>query len=377
VKSDNRLVIAIFAILVTMLAAPFIHNIVRDARRPKLVGVRIVTATDGDPVFRTGARHLGPQDELRIAVALELEQSGNHQWLAPVERLEIDGRELEHQQASEWPEKDRTARVFWFTVEGANVGGEVKPGDAAKRLRYGNFLAPEMGRGLLARAPPDVHNDDALGPQFEGLPVDGGTHRFYARVDIIEPESSEVTAVQTAATRGPQQVLEPDFPAVHRSMTVPEGIDPTVGELFNLGGWEVEGDRPELLDRAARGAFNRSFEELVQLRVVTSSRTFAAVALTGSPSLPDAELDDVAELVINVGTATRAGRPVRWGVDILPGDCLVDDGHFTVVMTDDGNGVLDVNDDVIHCWKRPPARHTFGTVFPEESIRVRQVRRGD
>jgi len=235
--SDNRLPILIFLALVALIASPLIYQKIHDARRPRLVQARVVTATDNDPVFRTGARHLAADDDLRLAVALELEYPGKRrQWLAPVDSLEIDGTAAEHLQAHRWPEKDRTVRVFWFTVEGTNVGGIVDPGNAAKRLRYSNFLAPEMGQGLLASAPPEVHNDDPLGRRLDGLPVDAGTLRFYVKVEVIEPEHSEVKAIQSAATRGPRQIFEPGYPAVHRAMTVPEGVDPMVGELFNLGG---------------------------------------------------------------------------------------------------------------------------------------------
>jgi hypothetical protein len=376
-KSDNRLVVLIFVVLVTMLAAPLIFNLVRDARRPRLVGVRIVTAAGADPVFATGARRLAADDELRIAAALELEYpGGRRQWLAPAEVLEIDGVRVEHVNAAKWPERDRIARVFWFTVEGANVGGVVDPGNARKRLRYSNFLAPEMGQELLAAAPPEVHNDDSLGGLFMALPVDGGTHRFYVRVDILEPEQSDVKAVQTAASRGPQRILEPGFPAVHRSMTAPSGIDPAVGELFNLGGWETEGDDPGLWDSVARSAFSTSFDQLVANRVVTNSRSFAAVAVSGNVTLDDESLARLGEVTIAEGAASMAGRPLRWDDDVAAGDMLVDGQQFTVLLEDDGNGVLDGPDHVIYCWRRPPAKHTLDTVFPETSTGLQLVRHG-
>jgi len=128
--------------------------------------------------------------------------------------------------------------------------------------------------------------------------------------------------------------------------------------------------------RVAESAFGKSLAELVKARVFATSRAFAAVAVTGTPSFPESEPESLGGLVLAAGVATIRGRPVRWDADIRPGDCLLDGHHYTVLMEDDGNGVLDRDDTVIHCWKRPPAKITLGTVFPDESIRLQIVRYG-
>ena len=373
--SDNRLIVVILGVLVALIAAPLIYWRVRDARRPVLVDVRIVTASDSDTVFRTGPRRSGPDDDVHVAAALELQYPGERrQWLAPVERLEIDGREVHHLQSEVWPEKDRTLRAFWFTVESTNIGGLVTPENAAKRLRYRTFLAPEMGQGLLAVSPPEVHHDDGLGPQPDQLWAGIGTLRLYLKVDVLEPERSNVQAVQTMSTRGVDGILDPDYPAIHVAAPVPDTLDSAVGELFNLPGWETDPDNLRLRDEIAEIAFGGTFHEAVDRRLLTSSRSFAAVALSGGSTIPDANLHSLGEVTLAVGDATKRNRPLRWGDDIRAGDCLVDGSHFTVLVADDGNDRLDRADVVVHCWRQPPAALPLGTVYPDEHVRLQHFR---
>jgi hypothetical protein len=375
VSSDNRLPVLIFVVLVALIAAPFIWNAVRDARRPQLVGARIVTATGADPVHRTGARRVGPREEVSIALALEVERSGGRRWLAPADELEIDGSPVEHTTISRWPEDDRRLRVFWFTVESSNVGGTVDPANAAATLRFRSMLAAEMGHDLVAAAFPEAHNDDHLGPSPGTLPITAGTIRLYARVEVVDPSRSEISAVQSTATRGPEGILEPDFPTIHRALATPEGLHPEVGELFNLSGWETATGTAAEADAAARAAFGVDFHQLVSRRILTSSRTFAAVATTGTPSVGAEPQADPVVVSLADGTATREGRPVPWD-ELRPGDWLVSGSHVVVLTADDGDGVLNGGDIVLHCWRRPPQMATLAAVVPDRPTELKLVRHG-
>jgi hypothetical protein len=90
--SESRLPWIIFAVLVALIVVPLAVWRVGEARRPILQEVRIVTATDADPVFREGVRRAAPGADVRIAAALHIHRAGAADvWLAPVEQLEIDG----------------------------------------------------------------------------------------------------------------------------------------------------------------------------------------------------------------------------------------------------------------------------------------------
>ncbi len=373
--SENRLPLIIFTAIVTLIAVPLIWTKINNARRPRLVGARIVTATADDPVFSTGPRRVEPADEVLIALALEVEDPRGRRWLAPAEDLLIDGAPVDHTVTHRWPEPDRQLRVFWFTVENSNVGGTLDAGNFASKLRYRTFLAPEMGRGLAAESVPEAHSDDHLGLQPGLKPVNAGTLRIYAKAEIVDPETSEVKAVQAIATAGPEKILDPDFPAIQRSLEVPEGLHPEVGELFNLPGWEATPGEPDHRNVAAEAVFGLPFDELVTRRILTSSGTFAAVATTGNPNRPDLAAGAVEDVSISDGAVLRGRRGITWA-GIRPGDWLVDGEHVAVLMADDGNGLVDGGDTVLHCWRRPPTMTTLGAIFPEQPTALKLVRHG-
>jgi len=376
VDSERWLPIGIFAGLVLLIAAPFAVRGVRDALRPELVEVRIVTATEDDPVFREGARRVGPGEEPRIAVALRLRDIwGRHRWLAPADSLELDGGPVDHEVRDGWPERDRRVRVFWFTVESSNVGGVVTPDRAARLLRFRTFLANEMGHELRAAALPEPHNDDPLGPQPHIKPVDAGTLRLYARVEVFDPKR-EVRTLQSASSAGAESILDPSFPAIHRAALLADGLRPELGELFLLSGWEVEPGDDATWDAVAEAAFGVPFAELVERRLAVSSRTFAAVAATGRPSFPAGGPTVDLPLDLADGSASSNGRALRWGEDVRAGDVLIDGSHYTVLAADDGDGALSAADTVVHCWRRPPAMTTLGLVLPVSPTRARLVRHG-
>jgi len=376
VISERWLPAAIFAVLVLLVAAPWAVRRAHDALRPRLVEVRIVTATDADPVFREGPRRVGPGEEAAIAVALRLSYPlRSDRWLTPAERLELDGAPVDRVLGDAWPERDRRVRVFWFTVESGNVGGTVTPERAAHLLRYRSFLANEMGRGLRAASLPEAHNDDHLGPQPGQIPVAAGTLRLYARVEVFDPER-EARALQSALTAGAERAVDPSYPAIHRSVRLADGLRPESGELFNLPGWEVEPDEASAWDEAARAAFGLRFAEAVERRLATSSRSFAAVAVTGGAELPAGGGAAELEVELRDGSASSGGRELRWGDDLRAGDILVDGGHYSVLVADDGDGRLSAADTVAHCWRRPPALTTLAAVLPAPPTRARLLRHG-
>jgi hypothetical protein len=375
VKSDNRLAIAIFALLVAIIVLPIAFQAIRERLRPRLVEARIVTATDHDPVFRDGPRRVPPGHQVAVAVALRIERTARQgQWLAPGGELELGGTRIEHIETTTWPERDRGLRVFWFTVESIYIGGEISPDTAAERIRYRPFLAPEMGRDMLAASFPESHSDDHLGLPEGRTPVDAGTLRFYARIEVYDP-GEELRATQAVTTTAADRYLDLSFPAVHRSTAVPENLRPELGELFMLPGYEPEVDPPEAWNEVTREALGVSFTDLVERRLAASSRTFAAVATGGAPFLDEGDLGQSIRLLRRDGAFTIQGRPLSWQQEVRAGDLLRDGTHWTVLLADDGNGELDGNDEVMHCWRSPPAKTTLAAAVGEEVEELELFRR--
>ena len=359
VASESRLPIIIFGIIVAIIALPFLIDLLRESRRPVLVEARVVTATSADPVFRDGRRRVPAGYRVEAALALRFERAGRHdQWLSPAAHLEIGGAAVEHIQSSDWPDPERSLRVFWFSVECANLGGKLTADSAAERLRYRTFLAPEMGRKLLALQLPELHFDDHIGESGTSSIDGGGTRRLYARVEIVE-EAKDVRPLQAVTTMGAERILESDFPTVLRGANLGEGIHPSAGELFGLPGFEAEGETSAERNGVPMAAFGLTFNELVARRVVVSSWTFAASAISGGAELEPSDLQDLGEVTIKDERVEMGNRPVAWGEGVRSGDLLADGSHWLVLLADNGNGLLDPADSVAHSWGRPPERTTL------------------
>jgi hypothetical protein len=307
---------------------------------------------------------VAPGESVRAALALRIERNGSDEvWLAPGEALFLSGELVDHLNTDRWPDEGRSARAFWFTVESTNLGGELNI-STVDRLRYRSFLAPEMGRTLVAACLPEVHNDDYLGSGEGTAPAEAGTFRIYARVEIVE-NADDIEPLQTALTLDADRIFDPAFPTIMRAADLGPGVDPISGELFHLPGFEPEGTSPEDWNRITVPAFGATFTELVDERLVTSSWTLAAVAMSGRADLPPSDLVRQGIIMIGSQGLRSGGHPLAWNRDVLPGDLLRDRRHWMILLQDQGNGLLDPADTILHSWGRPPVITTLLMAMPE------------
>jgi len=373
--SDNRLGAAIALVLIVVVAIPILLWRHSEEHRLRLREARVVIATDSDPVFREGARHLAPDEGVQLAVALLIEKPGEEPfWLAPGARLVLDGHTVSHRQSDSWPEDDRFVRAFWFTVESTFIGGELTADNADDRLRYRTFLAPELGTGLLTSGGFEAHNDDPLGnASTEGLSA--GTLRFHARVELVAAPT-DATVLQAASTAGVDRLHASSFPAIHRRVAFPSGVNAAAGELFLLPGFEPRGSPREAWNEVTEVHFARPFTTLVEQRLVCSSRTFAGLAASSSLLLEESTLQDLGRVLMADDRLTRHGRPLLWTRDVRPGDILVSGEHWMVVVGDEGNGTLDLDDRVAHCWRRPAQIEGLGAAVGATTTTLELYRDG-
>jgi hypothetical protein len=374
--SESRLPRVIFAVIVLIIAIPFVVDEIRDRRRPVLVEVRIVTATSSDPVYRDGRRLVPAGDRVEIALAMRVQRWGSEDtWISPAPRLELEGTPTPHFQSSVWPDDSRTLRAFWFSVECQNLGGMLTAETAGERLRYRTFLAPEMGRGLQAEGLPESHNDDHIGETGSGSREGPGTVRLYARVEVAE-EAGDVRPLQAQATMDADKFLDPAFPTILIAAEFGDNIEPSAGELFRLPGFEPQGETPAERNAVPEQAFGRTFSQLVSDRIVVSSWTLAASAVGAEPNLDPSRLENLGVVEIGDGRVSSGRRILLWGTDVAPGDLLADGEHWMVLLGDNGDGVLDPSDGVLHSWGRPPVRTTLFSAVVSGSASLEHRRLG-
>ena len=371
--SDSKLPLLIFVALIALIAIPFGVNRYQESRRPVLLDIRIVTASSGDPVFRSGRRRTEPGEKVELAIALRAGRRGTAgEWVAPVEDLAIDGQPVPFRQSADWPEDGLLVRVFWFTVESTNLGGALTEEKAADRLRYRTYLAPEMGRGLKADRFPVQHNDDHIGTQSTEADR-AGTIRLYARVEVVEREK-DVKPLHAMTTMAVDRISDPQFPTVVRPQDLGHPISDAASELFGLPGFEPQAEPADAWNQVPVATLGRTFTDLVNERLVASSWTLAAVAVGGSSELDRTELTSIGRITISDGRIRERGRPLRWGDEIRVGDLLTDGRRWMVILSDNGDGLFDTADAVLHCWGRPPERTTFFAAIDQSTTQLEHLR---
>ncbi len=350
------------------LAGIYLFQSVRETLRPQLLEVRVVTATPDDQVYRGGVRHLEAGESFTAAVALKIKRTGSEPyWMAPVDKLSFDGASTPHRVLPAWPERDRSARVLWMTLESTNLGGELVPGQEKELLRYRTFLAGEMGRTLIATSEPEPHNDDFLAPEDQPRAGGPGTFRLAARVEIVA-DPTRIMAEQAVMSPGPGDPDDPRVAVVMRAWNVPEGVRPEAGELFGLPGYEPPPDDS--------GETRSRLVDLTNRRLAASSATFASTALTGKPDLDPATLPVLETVRLAGGHLVGYSGAMRWGTSVRPGDLLEASGHWLVLLADDGDGTLDLDDQAAHCWGHPPVRGALSDLIEPGPLVFRLRRHG-
>ncbi len=373
-RESLRLLI-IAAIVVAIIPLILLINWRYEATRAVLREVRVVSATSLDPVFRDGSRHLEPDETLELAVALNIGRGSRGDfWMAPVPRLELDGQPVEHVDSDLWPESDWAVRAFWFTIECNNPGPELTAADAAQKLAYRSFLAPELGRGMRAKGSPEVHNDDHYSRDKNRVDQAMGTQRLYARVEVVRGKNVVSAPLQVQNTVGADQLFHPDMAAFFRSGHLPEGIRPETGELFLLPGFEPVPEPGSNWNQVTMAGLGKTFTALVEHRLVCSSQTLAAVAVSGSPELHEARLRSLGLITATETGWLGNGQALRWQHEVLAGDLLVAGEHWMVLASDDGDGLLDDEDQILHCWRRPPALLTLDLALDDETRSLAHLR---
>jgi hypothetical protein len=300
---------------------------------------------------------------------MQIEEGGRSYWLAPVEDIELDSQPLVHEVADLWPEEDRYARTFWFTLEHPYLNGTLTSASGGEELAYRSFLVPEMGHDLRAVAVTDAKNDSFLGRPEGVEEIPGGTLRFYARVEIAST-SHRVKPLQMAASLDEQQLLNPALPVIYRSADLSEPLHPVAGELLQLPAFTAESSDGGTAPEPVRERLAIAVEQ----RAVATSEAFAAMLVSGRPQLADEQLHSLGEVRLDNGQLKRSRIVLRWHQDVQTGDLLRTGGHWLVLESDDGNGLLDEADRVLHCWREPAVAAVLSKALTEEETTFQLLR---
>lgn len=368
--SETRSAVRIFVVLTVAATAVVAWWTVREARRPHLEQVRVVFRAAGEPVASDAFRPF-PAGTMVEAAAVVTYRRGNAapRHLCPLSPVAIGGRPLEVEPLSAWPASGGELRATWYTVEPSLLGWQEVGPESADKLAYRDFLASELGRGLLVRLDFEARNDDFLARKVPGNALPGGIFRFKVRVGNYR-RADDLVAAESVSSPGAAEVFAGQVPAVAVQYPFPAGIAAVLSHRLRLGCFTF---RPEVWRGGGGWPLPLSPLRLVAEGYVTTPEAFAAAALGGTPE----QLPWASPVLLAAGSSgwQRDGKPLRWGVDVAAGDALRRGSRYAVVLADDGDDVLSFADTAVFAWGEPARIAPVVLALGGEAAAVELLRR--
>ncbi len=140
----------------------------------------------------------------------------------------------------DWPEDDRVLRVFWFTIEAAYLGGDLTVDNVEKLLGQRAYLAPEMGRGLLAKTVPGSAQRRPDQSRRRGHPGGGRHHPALRQGRGGREGRTPSRRSRRRPARDGERLTTPVSPPFAWRAAFPDPVSPVLGELFRLPGFEPQ-----------------------------------------------------------------------------------------------------------------------------------------
>jgi hypothetical protein len=350
-RDDRHTLLAVLAVVTAAVAGAVAWSWWRESGTPVLREVAVVYRADGEAVASDRARRLPAGARVEAAAVVSFTRRGG-----PVRRLcalapvEVGGERVPVDTPAAWPRGYGALRATWFTVEPAVFGALGIAAATADRLRYQEFLAPELGQSLLVRPAFESHNDDFLSAPLAGNTVAAGPLRLKARVGVYRRDT-DVLPLQAISSAGAGALVAGGVPTVVAELPEAPGIDPAVAELLRLAAFTfAPGVWP---DGGPGWPLPLPPRELVRRRLIATPQAIAAAAACGDPvAAPWGAPATLAVIGGELRHAATGGR-VRWEREASAGDAVSLGERWAVLVADDGDGILSPGDRVLFAWAAP------------------------
>jgi hypothetical protein len=323
----------------------------KQSRLPRLVSVRVVLQASGESVASNRMRLLPAGSTVEAAAVVSFRAgSGPERRVCGLSPVELDGVRVAVEPLADWPKGVSCLRAAWYTVEPSLFGWTgVGPGDARERLAYRDFLAPELGRGLVAEVPLVAHDDDFLSAELAGNRLPAGVLRVKVRVSSYRG-SDELVPKESVASPGAQEILTARVPGFAVELRPLPGVAPGVARLLRLGCFTfAPGVWP---DGGPGWPLAATPSQLVARGLIVTPQALAAAAAGGDPLHWPWRRES--RLQVRGDALLGPERlPLRWGKEVTPGDAVRSQDRFYALVADDGDGVLSLGDRVLFAWKQP------------------------
>lgn len=282
---------------------------------PRPVAAHVALLSAGAEAAVTGPIEIAAGTGFTLYAVLEARgRGGDTVYYTEAPALEMAGERVPAESLLRW-DRDRVAKVFWFTVEGFTPYVKLEEAAQLDRFHFTEFFRPEWPAAWTVQGRLDPKFSDALAR--ESVVADDrsfGSQRFQVRIELF-PDDKTLTAQERFLSPGAEAL--PDavegFPTVYAALPGPAG---PASLAFGLSQIEPPpSPDPELAARLAalgrqRLAFSRVPLIGQVIREAGRSRgdlDWTTADLTAGPPWSDA---DEAGGAVGTGDLVRAGARV-------------------------------------------------------------------
>lgn len=348
--TERRIVVSVMVAVGGVLLLLVLWPRAAERLAPELVRAHVALQPEGAEAAVVGPVEIEAGRAFTLHAVLEARTRGGdpiYYTEAPV--LELGGRRVPAEALRSW-DRDRVARVFWFTVEGFAPYVRLEAAAQLERFHFTEFFRPEWpsrwsvpGR-LEPRFSDSLERDD-----FELEARSFGTQRFQVRIELLADEDALTAQERYSSAGGGALPAEVEtFPGVYAALPGPAG---PASLAFGLTQVEPPPDPgPELLSRLA---------DLTHRRIAFSRRPLLRQVTAVADRSPD-ELGWV-DVDLSEGPAWGDGG-------VGPGDLLRAGARVVVLFRDRGTpGVLD-RSDLCFDYEQGAAVRPLSEVFTGEGL---------
>jgi hypothetical protein len=322
--------------------------------RPRRAWVAIEAAGNG--LAAVGTAEIAAGTPFTLHAVLEAEaRDGRPIYYTEAPRLFIAGREVPAEALARW-DRRQTAKVLWFTVEGAVPYLEAASAEQVERFRFTEFLRADWPQSWAIPGRIDPANDDRVAQERVAEPAGFGTQRYYLRIELY-PSGRSLIPEERFTSPGSEALAAGGEEVATASVHVPGGAA-AASRYFGLSHLDPPAGAPP--------------EVVARLQALTEGRlAFSSVPLLAK-LVRLAGVDPAAQSVRRVDL--DAGLP--WGEAVAAGDLVQVGARWVVLYRDAGEaGVLD-RDDLCFDFARVPAVRRLGQIFVGEGdVDLRRLER--
>jgi hypothetical protein len=214
--ADQKRVAAITVAVLAVLAGMILFAPARQRVAPQPRAAYVAIEVAGQDVARVGVPvELDAGTPFTLRAVLEAKDwRGRTVYFTEASRLEIDGREIASEALEPWDDGFLSAKVLWFSVEGAHRYREVAS-DEALTVAFREVFRPDWPQAwsVPGSVQPSFAEAEAAGLGLAWPEV--GTLRYQVRVELFGPESRFVARTRFGSAGADRLPSEVDtFPVV-------------------------------------------------------------------------------------------------------------------------------------------------------------------